>query len=235
MNDLEDLSTQEIDLSTLFKILFNKWYLIALSTFIAFAFAFTYAFLILDDVYTAQTSMIILVDNDVQSDEQNFNFSQKLTKTYTELAQSDLVIDEVIDSLSLNVTRNQLKDMMLISGVQDTPVIKLSIESRDASLAMRIANRTVEVMQDVSLQFEGFDNIEVLDVASLPSLPSGPNRLLYVVIGIVLGGIVGVGIIFITEFLDKSIKTPEDIEKRFGLRMLAIIPDYKMESEIEEL
>jgi capsular polysaccharide biosynthesis protein len=55
------------------------------------------------------------------------------------------------------------------------------------------------------------------------------------VIGIILGGIAGVGIIFVIEFLDKSIKTPDDVERRLGLRMLAIIPDYKMESEIEEL
>ena len=233
--NMEDLTTHEIDLGTLFKVLFNKWYIILISTVLAFSLAFIYAFIILDDQYTAQTSMIILVDNDVQSDEQNFNFSQKLTKTYTELAKSDLVIDEVIDSLSLDLSRNQLKEIMTITGVQDTPVIKLSIELSDASLAMRIANRTVEVMQDVSLQFDGFDNIEVLDVASLPDLPSGPNRLLYVVIGIILGGIVGVGIIFVIEFLDKSIKTPDDVERRLGLRMLAIIPDYKMESEIEEL
>jgi len=233
--NMEDLTTHEIDLGTLFKMLFNKWYIIFISTALAFSLAFIYAYILLEDQYTAQTSMIILVDNDVQSDEQNFNFSQKLTKTYTELAKSDLVIDEVIDSLSLDLSRNQLKEIMTITGVQDTPVIKLSIELSDASLAMRIANRTVEVMQDVSLQFDGFDNIEVLDVASLPDLPSGPNRLLYVVIGIILGGIVGVGIIFVIEFLDKSIKTPDDVERRLGLRMLAIIPDYKMESEIEEL
>jgi capsular polysaccharide biosynthesis protein len=143
---MEDLTTHEIDLGTLFKMLFNKWYIILISTVLAFSLAFIYAYIILEEQYTAQTSMIILVDNDVQSDEQNFNFSQKLTKTYTELAKSDLVIDEVIASLSLDLSRNQLKEIMKITGVQDTPVIKLSIELSDASLAMRIANRTVEVM-----------------------------------------------------------------------------------------
>jgi capsular polysaccharide biosynthesis protein len=189
----------------------------------------------LDDKYTAQTSMIILVENDVQSDEQNFNFSQKLTKTYTELAKSDLVIEQVISSLSLNQTSDELRKMMTISGVQDTPVIKLSIVAKDNILARDIANKTVQVMQQVSLQFEGFDNIEVLDVAQTPDIPSGPNRILYVAIGIILGGILGVGIIFIVELVDRSIKTPDDIERKLGLRTLAIIPDYQMESEIEEL
>lgn len=232
---MEDQNTYELDLATLFKMLLDKWYVIILTTLIFFGLSVVYAYVMLDDQYTAQTSMIILVDNDIQSDEQNFNFSQKLTKTYTELAKSDLVIDAVINDLSLDISNDKLKQMMTITGVSDTPVIKLSVESHNADLSMRIANKTVDMMQVVSLQFEGFDNIEVLDVASLPVIPSGPNRMLYLIIGIVIGGIVGVGIIFIVEFLDKTIKTPDDIEKRLGLRTLALIPDYKMESEIEEL
>ena len=216
-------------------MLLNKWYVILISTLLCFGLACIYAYVMLDDKYTAQTSMIILVENDVQSDEQNFNFSQKLTKTYTELAKSDLVIEQVISSLSLNQTSDELRKMMTISGVQDTPVIKLSIVAKDNILAKDIANKTVQVMQQVSLQFEGFDNIEVLDVAQTPDIPSGPNRILYVAIGIILGGILGVGIIFIVELVDRSIKTPDDIERKLGLRTLAIIPDYQMESEIEEL
>lgn len=232
---MDDTATHEIDLGTLFRMLFNKWYIILVAVMISFGLAFGYAYLILDNQYTAQTSMIILVDNDVQSDEQNFNFSQKLTKTYTELAKSDLVINQVIEELSLELTNHQLRQVMTITGVQDTPVIKLSVELNDPELASNIANKTVQVMQVVSLNFEGFDNIEILDVASVPELPSGPNRMLYLAIGIVLGGILGVGIIFIYELLDRSIKTPQDIEQKLGLRMLAIIPDYQMESEIDEL
>lgn len=236
IKSMEDMQqTQEIDLLSLFRMLLNKWYVILISTLLCFGLASIYAYVMLDDKYTAQTSMIILVENDVQSDEQNFNFSQKLTKTYTELAKSDLVIEQVISSLSLNQTSDELRKMMTISGVQDTPVIKLSIVAKDNILARDIANKTVQVMQQVSLQFEGFDNIEVLDVAQTPDIPSGPNRILYVAIGIILGGILGVGIIFIVELVDRSIKTPDDIERKLGLRTLAIIPDYQMESEIEEL
>lgn len=232
---MEKEYSNEIDLSTLFKMLFSRWYVILVSTFIGFAFAFSFAYFMVDDEYTAKTSMIVLVENEEQSNEQNFNFSQKLTKTYTELAKSDLVISQVKEALNLNYTNDHLRDMMTITGVQDTPVIKLAILSKDKEEAKNIANQTVLVMQSVSLNFEGFDNIEILDVATTPDAPSGPNRMLYVVIGTLLGGIVGVGIIFMIELFDKSIKTPADIEKKLGLRLLAIIPDYKMENEVENL
>ncbi len=124
---------------------------------------------------------------------------------------------------------------MTISGVQDTPVIKLAVVAKDKVEAKEIANKTVLVMQEVSLNFDGFDNIEILDVATTPENPSGPNRLLYVVIGVLLGGIVGVGIVFMIELFDKTLKSPLDIERKLGLRLLAIIPDYTMEEEIEKL
>ncbi|OHE26094.1 MAG: hypothetical protein A2Y45_00365 [Tenericutes bacterium GWC2_34_14] len=232
---MEKEYSNEIDLGTLFKILISRWYLIMISTLLGFGLALSVAYLMLEDEYTAHTSMIVLVENDEQSNEQNFNFSQKLTKTYTELAKSDLVVSQVIDELNLGYTNDQLRDMMTITGVQDTPVIKLAIVSMNQEEAKLVANHTVSVMQTVSLQFEGFDNIEILDVATTPIAPSGPNRMLYVVIGILLGGIVGVGIVFMIELFDKTIKSPNDIEKRLGLRLLAIIPDYKMENEVEAL
>jgi capsular polysaccharide biosynthesis protein len=93
---------------------------------------------------------------------------------------------------------------------------------------MDIANQMVKVMQEVSSTYEGFDNIEILDEAQLPLQPSGPNRILYVVIGVILGGITGVGIIFIAEMMDKTIKTSKDIEQKLNLRVLATIPEYVM-------
>jgi capsular polysaccharide biosynthesis protein len=225
----------EIDLGTLFKMLLSRWYIIVISTILGFGIAFMFACMMLDDEYTARTSMIVLVSNEQQSNEQNFNFSQKLTKTYTELAKSDLVISRVKEELGLNVSNDRLREMMTISGVQDTPVIKLAVVAKDKVEAKEIANKTVLVMQEVSLNFDGFDNIEILDVATTPENPSGPNRLLYVVIGVLLGGIVGVGIVFMIELFDKKLKSPLDIERKLGLRLLAIIPDYTMEEEIEKL
>lgn len=229
---MEQSYEHEIDLMTLFKIIFQKWYLIAVITLFGFILASLYAFLMLDNEYTANTSMIVLVNNEAQTNEQNFNFSQRLTKTYTELAKSDLVLDQVKSNLNLTMSNQKLREMMTISGVDQTPIIKLQIVTSEPLLSQMIANETVKVMQQASFSFEGFDNIELLDTAVYPSAPSGPNRMLYLVIGTLLGGIIGVGLVLAVEFLDKTIKSPTDIENRLGLRMLTIIPNYLMEEEI---
>ncbi|AUD64656.1 hypothetical protein BK011_02805 [Tenericutes bacterium MZ-XQ] len=224
----QDVMTNEIDLMSLIGMLFRKWYIIIGFTLLFFTGAFVYAYLALDNEYTANASMMVLVSNEEQSNEQNFNFSSKLVKTYTELAKSNIVIDQVIDELSLTYSQESLRNKVSISGVQDTIIIKLSIVTNDPKLSMDIANQMVKVMQEVSSTYEGFDNIEILDEAQLPLQPSGPNRILYVVIGVILGGITGVGIIFIAEMMDKTIKTSKDIEQKLNLRVLATIPEYVM-------
>lgn len=227
---------REIDLTTLVKILFRKWYYIVLLTILGFGVAAGFAYGMLKNEYTANTSIIVLVSNEAQTNEQNFNFSQKLTKTYTELAKSDLVLDQVRHNLGFTeeFTNKEIKNMMTITGVDQTPIIKLAVVHVEPLIAQKIANETVNVMQEASFSFEGFDNIELLDPATYPSMPSGPNRLLYVVIGTLLGGIIGVAVVLMAEFLDKTLKTPQDIEDRLKLRLLTMIPVYDMEEESED-
>ena len=145
-----------------------------------------------------------------------------------------MVIDQVIEDLNLEYSQESLRKNISVSGVQDTIIIKLSFVSDDAKASADIVNQMVEVMRDVSMIYEGFDNIEVLDAAQIDLEPSGPNRLLYLFIGIIIGGILGVGVILISEMMDKKIKTHKDIEQKLGLRVLATIPEYDIPEENHE-
>lgn len=224
----QDVIANEIDLMSLLGMLLRKWYIILGFIMLFFIGSFIYAYVALEDQYTANASMMILVSNEEQSNEQNFNFSSKLVKTYTELAKSNIVVDQVIERLDLSCGQENLRNRITVTGVQDTIIIKLSIVSNDQQMSMDIANTMVIIMQEVSGTYDGFDNIEILDQAQLPLTPSGPNRMLYLAIGIIIGGVTGVGIIFVTEMMDKTIKTHKDIEQKLKLRVLATIPEYEV-------
>lgn len=234
--DEKNLNEQEIDLFELVKILFTKWYMILASTLIVTIAAAAYAFFMLDDVYTAEASMLVQVESDTQSESVNFQLGQRLVDTYTEVANSNLVLNELKANLNLDYTNTQLRNMIIVSGVADTIVIRLSVESGDPAEASAIANELLMIIEDLSASddFKSLENIDVLDQADTPLNPSGPNRLLYIAIGFILGGILGVGIIFVIEFLDKTVKSSNDIEYKLGLKTLGIIPDYAMEDEVDE-
>jgi polysaccharide biosynthesis transport protein len=63
----------------------------------------------------------------------------------------------------------------------------------------------------------------VLEAATVVPAPSLPKTI-YLLSGAVAGLVLGAGFAFLRAALDTSIKTPEEVEKRLGLRLLGVIP-----------
>ncbi len=67
-------------------------------------------------------------------------------------------------------------------------------------------------------------NIRVVDVARVPTSPSAPNIPRDIVLGIALGLFGGVGLAFVLESLDNTVRTPEEAQIISALPSLGIIP-----------
>ena len=69
------------------------------------------------------------------------------------------------------------------------------------------------------------DNVSILSKADFEGTPSpvNPNPVLNMAIAFVVGLMVGVGLAFLLEYLDNTIKTEEDIEKVLGVPVLGTI------------
>ncbi len=69
-------------------------------------------------------------------------------------------------------------------------------------------------------------NVLIVDPGRIPSSPSKPNRILIVLIGFVLGGGLSFGYIFIKNYFDNTVKTPDDIQNR-NINVLAWVPQIE--------
>ena len=67
-------------------------------------------------------------------------------------------------------------------------------------------------------------NVWVVEEAKVPEAPSKPNKRRNILLGIILGLFGGVGLAFFLEYLDNTVKLPEDIEERFGQPVLGLVP-----------
>jgi tyrosine-protein kinase Etk/Wzc len=69
-------------------------------------------------------------------------------------------------------------------------------------------------------------NVLIIDEARIPLGPSKPNRTLILIIGLLLGAGLAVGYVFVKNYFDDTIKTPDDIENR-KINVLAWVPHFE--------
>lgn len=73
-------------------------------------------------------------------------------------------------------------------------------------------------------------NVLIIDSARISASPSKPNRILIVIIGFIMGLGMAVIYVFINNYFDSTIKTPEDLQKR-NISVLGWIPKIDGETE----
>lgn len=80
---------------------------------------------------------------------------------------------------------------------------------------------------DQALQNEKISNIRIIQAPTHPMKPIRPRKRLNLSLGLFLAVFGSIGYAFFSEYLDHSIKTPEDVEERLQLRTLVTIPKYQ--------
>jgi capsular polysaccharide biosynthesis protein len=70
----------------------------------------------------------------------------------------------------------------------------------------------------------GIEAVNPIDEAKLPTSPSSPNVEKNTMIGFMIGFALSILVVAVMFILDDTIKTPDDIEKRLGVSVLASIP-----------
>lgn len=71
-------------------------------------------------------------------------------------------------------------------------------------------------------------NIMVIDPAQVPNSPAKPRVILNLALGLILGLGLGIGLAFFQEYLDNTLKTPDEVESLLRLPSLGLIPSIHL-------
>lgn len=93
----------------------------------------------------------------------------------------------------------------------------------DASSFQRYAESLEEARIDQALKIEKISNVSIAQPPTYPFLPDKSKARLILPMGLAAGFVLGLGIAFLKEKLDATVKRPEDVARLFDLRTLASI------------
>lgn len=218
---------ETISLKEIFEVIRKRLLLIIAFVFGAALIAAIVSYFVITPTYEAKSEFIV---NQGELDPSQFNVNDirtnvELINTYNDIIKSPAITEKVIDSLKLSLTPSSLADKVQVSSSENSQVVTVAVTDESPALAVQIANTTVEIFQKEVLEIMNVDNVSVLASAEMAEDPSpvAPKPMLNIAIAIVLGGMVGVGLAFLLEYLDNTIRTEQDIDTYLGLPVIGTV------------
>lgn len=153
---------------------------------------------------------------------------QTMANTYSKLAKSEIVADDVIQKLNLqSIKAEDLLSMISVTPDKDTQFVTISVISKNAEQARNIANQLAESLKDISQKIYKTDMVMIIDNAKLPLEPYSPKPVTDIVIAFLISALFSVGLAFLLEYLDNTIKSKDDVEIVTGIPVIGTISFVK--------
>ncbi len=125
---------------------------------------------------------------------------------------------------------NQLRAAYLAetskANVQGVAETQLTTKKREVETNRSLLDTYVQRQKELELSIASSqpDNLKISNNAVTPGAPIGPNRSRNIIVALLLSLATGIGLAFLLDYLDDSIKTSDDIGRNLGLPTLAVIP-----------
>lgn len=126
-----------------------------------------------------------------------------------------------------NLTRAVDSIKRKVLGFQEKAV-QYQILKREVDVNKELLNNLLQRLNEVSVAaMSRATNIQIVDKAVYPRVPFRPNKGMNLLLSIIFGLMGGVGLAFLVEYFDNTVKDAKDIEKAVQLPSLGMIPLQK--------
>ncbi len=152
------------------------------------------------------------------------SLAEKLNEKEAELAEKTASLNAMnatIERLRLQLESLQstLSAKQIVQQQMQNEITRL--EATQNMLAEKITQTQIAKSMDM-----GETSINIASPALVPANPVKPNKQMNIAVALVLGLMVAVGLVFVLEFMDNTIKSPDDVQKHLGLAVVGSIPVY---------
>lgn len=219
---------ETISLKDIFMTLRRHMKLLIILPILAMTVVSTVSFFVLTPMYQNSTQLLVNQTNpnpDTVYSQNEIRTNIEMIKTYNEIIKSPFILDKVIDEAEVELTVEQLNNMITVSSANESQVMNITVEDDSAKDAISLANTIATVFQNEVPDLMNVENVSILSFAtySADQSPVSPNVFLNVAIAFVIGLMAAVGLAFLLEYLDTTIKNEKDIEDILDMPILGAV------------
>lgn len=169
-------------------------------------------------VYAARATLVVNQVQDQSDPYRNILANQSLTKTYAELATSDINIERAHKRLNdPELTTRYIEKRVSGSAAEGTQLIFLTAEDRSPARAAQIANALAATFPDFIRELQAGqttpNTVAIGEAAKPNNDPVRPNKSLNVALGMLAGLFMVTVAVGLVEYLDDGIDERDDIAK----------------------
>lgn len=218
----------EVNLAPLLSAIFKKLWLIILGAIIgALLFqGFTRVFI----KPTYLSSFTAFVNNKVQTNQEYVNpadlqASKDLVQTYSRILTSNNVLEASAEFINLDIPYETLKRYVTTEVESNTQLIKVNVITNSASTSYKLAQAIANTAPAHMGQIVEGSSMKIVDAPNAPKGKFGPNYFAASLLGFLAGAVLMLIYVLVRYFRDDTIKGEGDLEGRYSLPVIGVIPN----------
>lgn len=156
----------------------------------------------------------------------------RIVLTFSKMIDSVPVAAEAVEALNLDVDPEDVVQATEVSPEPATQLLYIEVTDRDPSVAQSLSNALAEAFVETVQEFEPGDPestvprfpAKVYERATLPVEPEPTDQIRTILLATLFGLVAGVALVFLLDYLDVSLRTAADVERKLELPVLGVIP-----------
>lgn len=206
---------KEIKVRDLFLVLKTRFWMILLLTITATLATGYYGMTHTTALYKSSTQILIPMGKDGSM------------STFGVILKDHIVLDQVVERLGLKRTSDALSEQITMGNKDGSDIVEISVVDTDPKVAAQISNTAANVfLQQISNIFGIYDS-KILSKAQAAKIPLPINQAKKFGIGFAGGVVLSLGLVFLLDSLDNTVKTEQEIERLLGFPVLGSVSKMK--------
>lgn len=214
----------EIDLKELFFEVVAEWKMILVSTVLVGLIMFLISNFIITPQYQSTAKLYVFSKSTSITSLTDLQLGSNLTSDYMVVLGGRPIMDQVIENLELDMNYAELGSMITFTNPSNSRILEITATHPDPVVAKAICDEVADVAAKFIADKMDQDPPSVIQYGYVATGPVSPSVPKNTIIGALAGAFLAIAIVVLTFLLNDTIMTPDDMERKVGLNVLASLP-----------